>query len=110
MKYKLHIYISDLLFYLLGSIIYAIAVTVFLTPSSISPGGLTGIATILNELFSLPSGMLLFCLNVPIIVLGFLKLGGMFIVRTAIATAVVSAMIDLSAMTLPEFVGDPIMA
>jgi len=107
---KLKIYLTDTLFYLIGSMIYAVAVTVFLTPSAISPGGLTGIATILNELVGFPSGVTLFCLNVPIIVLGFVKLGGMFIVRTAVATTVVSAMIDLSTLIIPEFEGDPIMA
>ena len=81
---------KDIIWYFIGSFIYSAAVTMFVSPNEISPGGLTGIATALNYLFSLPAGIVLFILNIPILILGFLKFGGVFIFKTAIATALVS--------------------
>ena len=61
-------YIKDYLWYIFGSIVYAIAVTVFISPNEISPGGITGIATILNYLLGLPTGFTVFILNIPILI------------------------------------------
>ena len=41
---------------LLGCLIGAAAYPAFLIPNNIAPGGLTGVATILNYLFALPVG------------------------------------------------------
>ena len=49
---QLFSFLIDLLFYIAGGMIYSVAVLLFLTENEISPGGLTGIATILNYLFS----------------------------------------------------------
>ncbi len=59
-------YVADGIFYLLGSALYAFSVNVFSAPNDIAPGGLTGIATLLNYLFELPIGMLLLVMNIPL--------------------------------------------
>ena len=41
----------------LGCIVGGAAYPLFLTPASIAPGGLTGVATILNYLFHFPVGI-----------------------------------------------------
>jgi len=95
MKRKLFLNIADLLWYLLGSIIYAISVTVFLTPNEITPGGLTGIAELLTIFLNVSSGILLMLLNLPVLILGLIKFGGIFIIKTFIATAFASFSISL---------------
>ncbi len=107
---KLKVLFLDFLFFLLGSIIYSVAVLTFLSPNKISPGGVTGVATVINYLFSLPIGVTVFLINIPILVLGLIKFGKIFIIKTAVATAVVSAMLDLCEVFLPKLHIDLILA
>ena len=79
----------------LCSLIGAVAYPLFLVPNSIAPGGLTGIATILNHLFNAPVGMTSMLLNLPLFVLGYKAMGRVFVVRSFIATVLFSVFIDL---------------
>ncbi len=107
---QLFSFLIDLLFYIAGGMIYSVAVLLFLTENEISPGGLTGIATILNYLFSLPIGTVVFILNIPLLAAGFIKFGGIFIAKTAVATAVMSLTLDISGLFMPKMKIDPILA
>ena len=81
---------------ILGGIIYAAALAFFLSPNSMAPGGVSGIAIILNHLFpKLSVGVFLIILNIPLIILGIIKLGKRFILFTALATAVMSVSSDI---------------
>ena len=94
----------------LGTALYAVALTVFLEPSGISPGGVTGLAALISHITSLPTGLLTAFLNLPLLIWGFKQLGGKFILRTAIATIVMSVWIDLFAALLPVYEGDRLLA
>ena len=63
----------DIIYFIIGAAVYSIAVNVFLSPSGISPGGFTGIAAVLNHITSLPTGITLFALNIPVLILGYVK-------------------------------------
>lgn len=109
-KSKALTYFADILYFTAGSAVYSAAVLLFLSPNEISPGGLTGIATVLNYSFSLPIGTMVFVLNIPLLVAGFLKFGGIFILKTTIATAVMSVTLDIADRLMPSFRADPILA
>lgn len=100
----------DIMYFIIGTAVYSIAVNVFLSPSGISPGGFTGIAAVLNHITSLPTGITLFALNIPVLILGYVKMGGLFIIKTAFATALTSIGIDISARLLPPLKTDAILA
>ena len=102
--------VFDIIWFFIGAFIYSSAVTMFITANEISPGGFTGIATLINYLFSLPSGIVLLLLNIPVLILGFLKFGGIFIVKTAIATSIVSFALTVTDAILPSFHIDKILA
>jgi len=102
--------ILDILFFTAGSFIYALAVTIFITPNEISPGGVTGIATAISSFVTVPSGILLFLINIPILLIGFWKFGGVFIVKTAIASFMSSFALTLTDLFLPVFRTDKILA
>lgn len=110
MNKKLKKFLIDILIYILGSFIYAVAVTTLISANQISPGGFTGIATLLNYLFSLPSGITLFILNIPVLLIGFIKFGGLFIIKTSLATVLASAALTVTDLTLPAFNVDKILA
>ncbi len=102
--------VLDLLFYLLGSALYSVAVVMLLTPNSVSPGGITGISTVLHFLFGLPSGLTVWVLNIPILILGFLKLGSLFIIKTGVATTVFSLLLGLAEAFIKPIKTDSILA
>lgn len=62
--------------------IYAAGVALFIDSSDLAPGGLTGIAIIVNRLSSVSTGTLIFLLNIPIVLLGFWKFGWRFMIST----------------------------
>ena len=69
-RYRISEIISDLLFFTAGGAVYAAAVLVFLSSNKISPGGVTGIASVLNYLSGFPIGTAVFLLNLPLLLLG----------------------------------------
>lgn len=107
---KISKFVRDLIWYLIGCLIFSSAVTLFVSPNEISPGGLTGVSTALNYLFDLPTGITLFILNLPILIVGFIKFGGFFIFKTAIATSLLSLTLTFTDLILPSFEIDKILA
>jgi len=109
-KKKIIRFLLDLMYYLIGCTLYAVAVTAFYAPNEISPGGITGIGTVLNYLFKLPIGAVVFVLNIPILALGFWKFGSSFIIKTALVTVVLSIVLEITEILLPVFEGDKIIS
>ena len=77
-----------------GCVLAAMAYPMFLVPNAIAPGGLTGIATILNYLFSTPVGTMSLILNVPLFLVGYRSMGRVFAFRSLVATILFSLLID----------------
>ena len=102
--------IIDYVFFLAGSALYAFGFTYFIEPNNISPGGLTGIAAIINYLLKLPTGAVLFCLNIPLLILGLKKMGSKFVIKTLFVITVTSVLIDFFSLILPDFKGDRLLA
>lgn len=101
---------ADYACFVLGSAFYAFGFCYFIQPNQISPGGVTGIAAILHVWFAAPTGLTLFLLNIPILALGFWKIGGAFIGKTLFVTATTSLLIDLFSTVLPVFEGERLLA
>ena len=99
----------DGLFYLLGSILYALSVNIFTAPNQIAPGGVTGIATLVNYLTGLPIGTGILVVNLPLFVASWRFLGRDATLRTAVVTVVSSVIIDVTAPFVPPFQGDKIL-
>lgn len=110
MKKNASKFIVDLLYFIIGAAIYSVAVNMFLSPNGISPGGFTGVATVVNYLTQIPTGVMLFVFNIPVLILGYIKMGGMFILKTSFVTALVSSALDISARLLPPLKTDGILA
>ena len=96
-------------FYLLGSVLYALSVNIFTAPNQIAPGGVTGVATLLNYAFHLPIGTMILVINLPLLIAAWYKCGAAFTVRTLIVTVLSSTIIDGTARFLPPFRGDKIL-
>ncbi len=92
----------------LGCVLGGAAYPLFLTPNNIAPGGITGIAIILNYLFALPVGTVTLILNIPLFIAGYRTMGRVFAFRSLVATFVFSMMIDI--LPLQPMTKDPLLS
>ncbi|MBO7320056.1 MAG: YitT family protein [Clostridia bacterium] len=99
----------DSLLIITGSAVFSISVNMFSAPNTIVQGGLTGIGTMANYLFSLPIGTVILMLNIPLFGLALKYLRLKFVIRTVISTLVFTALIDLGAYVIPEYKGDMLL-
>jgi uncharacterized membrane-anchored protein YitT (DUF2179 family) len=103
--------ITDLTVIALGGAIFALSVTLLLDPYGIVPGGVTGIAMLLCELFPfLPLGMTVLVLNIPLFLLGWRLLGHRFLLYTGFGTVVSSILIDVFARLPLAVETEPLLA
>ncbi len=92
---------------LLGCVIGAAAYPTFLVPNNIAPGGLTGVATILNYVAGWPVGTVSLILNIPLFLIGYRSMGKIFAFRSLVATALFSVLIDV--LPLKPISEDPLL-
>ena len=86
-----------------GSILLGFAFNMFLLPHEILSGGVTGIAMIFSLMLPINAGIWLFVLNIPILILGWMKLGKMFIINSIFSVAVTSiSMLYIPVMKVTE--------
>lgn len=78
----------------IGSLIYSMGIALFLDPNKLAPGGVTGISIILSNFLPLETGTFIFLVNIPIVIIGFLKLGRKLIWRSLYCLTITSVMID----------------
>lgn len=96
-------YIQIVIGCLLGGASYPL----FLMPNSIAPGGLSGLAMVLNHIFSCPVGMTSLAMNIPLFLIGYKAMGRVFILRSLVATVLFSLSIDL--LPLQPITTDPLL-
>ena len=106
---KIKYLLRDLCLVAGGSAIFSVSVNMFSAPNNIVQGGLTGIGTVANYLFSLPIGTVILLFNIPLFALAikFLKLK--FVVKTVVGTVVFTSLIDIGAYIIPPYRGDMLL-
>lgn len=82
--------VRDFLMIAVAAVIYGAGISLFLDPNNLAPGGVSGIAVIVNRLSGIETGTLYFLLNIPIMILGIWKFGWRFMVKTAYAIVMTS--------------------
>jgi len=86
-----------------GALLLAVTIDMFLIPSDIAPGGVSGVAIILNQYTGWPVGITMLILNLPLLLLGFRHLGRFgFLTRTVYVVLVYNLGVDLLAGWLPR--------
>lgn len=79
-----------------GATVYALGLGLFLTPHTLSAGGVAGIALLLNHFVPyIGTGIFILILNIPLLIFGIWKFGVKFIGATAFVLAYSSPLIDL---------------
>lgn len=87
---------------MLMAIIYALAITVFVSPSKLLAGGVSGMTLIIGRLFSTKTisetqiaGVLTFCINIPLLILAWRKLNLKFAILSSVHVITASTLIAL---------------
>ena len=78
----------------IGSVIYAMGIALFLDPNHLAPGGLSGIGIILSSFIPVETGTIIFVFNIPLIIVGYLKLGRKLILRTFYCVVLTTSLMD----------------
>lgn len=102
---------TDVLYDLIGAIIYAVSVHMFTAPNHIAPGGVTGIATLVNYLVSSAQiGTVSLLINIPLLLLSYRFLGKSMTIKTLKSVLIMSVVIDLTGLFLPAYTDNPLLA
>lgn len=93
----------------IGSALFALGFAMFLIPNDINTGGISGLAMILRELLGFGSiGTLTLLMNIPLFLIGGLKIGKRFFAGSLIGMVVSSVLIDLFAL-IPFATPEPLI-
>ena len=109
-KKNIKIYLTDLLFYIIGSFIYSMGVYTFAKMYNFTIGGVAGIALILNHLWDLPIGLFTLILNIPLILISLKVVGKEFLIKTMVAIGISAVFTDIVFPLTPAYSGEPLLA
>ena len=101
--------IKDYVLITIACAVYSVAISMFLDPNSLAPGGVTGIAIILNRLIPVETGTLILLINIPILLLGAWKFGLRFSLSTIYSTVLISLFTNLLT-NVKVVTSDPLLA
>ncbi len=100
----------DLLFTLIGGILCALAVNMFLVNAKLLSGGITGIALITQYLFKYPAGYTILILNIPLFIMSLIKLDRKFTIYSFVGILTfTSAMILTRPISHILNINDPLL-
>ena len=105
---KSHLY--DFLYNIAGSILYAAGIDTFAGAAGFAPGGVSGLALILNHLWGLPVGIMTLVLNVPLVLISYKAVGKKFLLKTAVTMLISTFFLDLVFPFFPLYRGQRLLA
>ncbi len=105
----------DIVFDVIGCMCIGLSTNLFTAPNHMAPGGVTGIAILINYLSDFPIGTASFLINVPLMILSFKFLGRNFSLYTLKTMTILSLSVDFVAVMMERlgisgYTGNPMMA
>ena len=108
-KKTLKTHIKDYIIITIASFFYGLAISQFLDPNDIAPGGVSGLSMIINRIIDIEVGTIILMINIPILLLGLYKFGIKFLISTIYATVMGSLFTNILAV-YPPVTTDPLLA
>ena len=100
----------DLAAILFGTALVALGLVLFTIPNAIAPGGVSGLATALAHISPLSVGVWTLLLNGPVVAVAWRKLGLRPILKTLLATLLLSLLIDGFTALLPPYTNNVLLS
>ena len=94
----------------IGSILFAAGIYTFAGAGEFAPGGISGLALIINHLWGLPIGITSIALNAPIILFSFRLLGHRFFLKSIRTMIMNTIFVDFIFTHIPVYKGDRLTA
>ncbi len=95
---------------ILGSAVYALGFSMFLQPNDMNPGGISGLAMVAVELLGFGSvGVFSILINLPLFILGGLKIGKRFFAGSLLGMLLSSILIDVFSVWV-AFPAEPLIS
>ena len=102
--------VLDISYDIVGSVLYALGIYTFAKTADFAPGGLSGLALIMNHLWRFPIGITTLALNIPLIILSFKLVGRRFMFKSARTMIVCTIFLDLIFPYTKPYTGETFMA
>ena len=100
----------DILYDIIGSILFAAGIYTFAEGGNFAPGGISGIALIMNKLWNLPVGTMTLILNIPLVIISYKTVGKRFLMKTARTMIISTIFVDLVFPMFPYYTGQRLLA
>ncbi|MEY8394356.1 YitT family protein [Lachnospiraceae bacterium 45-P1] len=102
---------KDLIYDFFGAFLQALGTWCFIEPCRIAPGGVSGIALLINFITGFPVGTLTFILNIPLLISAWILLDRKMVMKTIQTVAVMTVVLDLVVTPLfPQYIGDRLIS
>ena len=92
---KISLKLRNHIFFVLGSLLTALTISVFYLPNKIVTGGVSGISTILFHTAEIQPGVTYFVVNAILLFIGFKYLGRDFVIKTVIGSSIVTVFVQI---------------
>lgn len=93
----------------IGTFLYSAGISLMLDPNNLAPGGVSGISIILNKLTPVTTGTWILLINIPLLIIGWIRLGSKVMLGTVYATVLSSFFTNLLTL-LPPLTDDILVA
>ena len=100
-------HIKKIITTIIGTGIMGFALSIFLVPLKIAPGGVSGLATAVNHISGFSIGVLIVLINVPLFVLGLITFNKTFLAYSVLGTISLSVSTELFSK-IPPIITDPL--
>ncbi len=94
--------VVDILYDIIGSILFGAGIYTFAEGGNFAPGGISGIALIMN-IRNLPVGTMTLILNIPLVIISYKTVGKRFLMKTARTMIISTIFVDLVFPMFPYY-------
>lgn len=98
---------KSIAFIILGAICGVIAIKGFMIPNHLLDGGITGLSILIHEIFKIEVYIPLVVLNLPLIYMGYRKIGKVFAIQSLFAVLLLAVLLSL--LEIPTITNDRIL-
>lgn len=102
---------KDLSYDFAGAFLQALGIWCFIEPCRIAPGGVSGMALLINHLVNVPVGIMTLALNIPLLISSYLMLDRKMTFKTIQTVLIMSLVLDgLVTPFFPQYIGDRLIS
>lgn len=104
-------FIKDIFFSTVGAALYAMGIYSFAVAGNFAPGGISGLAIIINHFINaIPIGVCTLLINIPVVLFTYKTLGKTFFIKSVVSMVIVAVMLDYVFPHLPTYSGNTLLA